>query len=299
MTAWRSAVAGRMAERVVDDLEVVQVDEQDRAHYLLRARQCGEDAFQADLEHAAIGRAGEGVALGEILHVAQEDRVAQVERGDRAGLAEDGQQAPIDTADRGRRMLDHDGPDRTAVGDHRGDQDVARPGHRLGEDRVERGLELAHREDLPALPGPGDDGVRAEGDGRHVVDADGGQDDHLVVGRADDDAALEAEALGEPVEDGDRLADRIGHVVEPGADIDDRLEVGTTVAKLPLVHGREHRRRQGEQPERHDVEQGHPLELDRGAADDIDSRDELGGLRVQHDEQEERVPQRELQPGSI
>ena len=41
-----------------------------------------EDVFQAELEHAAIGGAGQRVAFGEVLDVAQQDGVAQVERGD-------------------------------------------------------------------------------------------------------------------------------------------------------------------------------------------------------------------------
>ena len=80
--------------------------------------------------------------------------------------------------------------------------------------------------------------------------------------RAEDDAALEAEALGEAVEEDLRLVDRVGDVVEPGADVDERLKVGPAVAELALVHRREDRRRQGEQPERGDVEDRHPVELD-------------------------------------
>ena len=57
----------------------------------------------------------------------------------------------------------------------------------------------------------------------------------------------------------------IGDVVELGAELDERLEVGPALAELALVHRREGRRREGEQPERRDVEDGHPVELDRRA----------------------------------
>ena len=81
-------VAGGVAEAVVDDLEVVEVDEQDGGRALLDAamatRRRGQDALQGQLEHAAVGGAGQRVTLGEVLDVLEEDGVSEVERGHRA-----------------------------------------------------------------------------------------------------------------------------------------------------------------------------------------------------------------------
>ena len=112
-------------------------------------------------------------------------------------------------------------------------------------------------------------------------------------------AALEPEPRGQPVEHHARLEDRVGHVVEARADVDQRLEIGAALAQLALVHRREDRRRQREQPERGHVEDRHPIEVDRPARDHVDRRHEHGGLGVQHDEQQQRVPQRDLEPGPV
>ena len=135
-----------------------------------------------------------------------------------------------------------------AVRDHRRDEEVPRAGHDVGQDRVERGLQLANGEDLASVPGAGHDrvGSRPSRSGTSSMPI-GGEDDHLVVGRTEDDAAREPEALGEPFEDRGGLADRIGHVVEPGADVDDGLQVGAAVAELALIHRGEDRCRQREQ----------------------------------------------------
>ena len=75
MTACEERVAGGVAERVVDDLEVVEVDEQDRGDRLLGLGQdVGEDPLEAHLEHPPVGGTGQGIALGEVLDVAQQRR---------------------------------------------------------------------------------------------------------------------------------------------------------------------------------------------------------------------------------
>ena len=56
-------VAGRMAERVVDGLEVVEVDEEDR-HLVLVAAQALERVRHAILEQQAVGQAGQRVVEG-------------------------------------------------------------------------------------------------------------------------------------------------------------------------------------------------------------------------------------------
>ena len=93
--------------------------------------------------------------------------------------------------------------------------------------------------------------------------------------------------------------DGVGHLVEPGADVDQRLEVGPPLAKLALVEGRERGRRQREQPEGGHVEDRHRLELDGAAGHHIDRRDELRGLGVEDDEEQERIPERDLEAGAI
>ena len=196
-------------------------------------------------------------------------------------------------------MLHDDGPDGPAVRDHRRDEEVPRAGHDVGQDRIERGLELAYGEDLAAVPGAGHDRVGSRRHRGHLVAADRGEDDHLVFGRAQDDAAGEPETLGEPLEDGGGLADRIRHVIEPGADVDDGLQIGSAMAELALVHRGEDRCRQREQQERHHVEERHALEFDGRSGHDVDGGDEQRGLRVQHDQQQQGVPEGQLETGAV
>ena len=173
------------------------------------------------------------------------------------------------------------------------------PGMAAARTGLRMRIEAADGEQLLALPGRLDDGVGRHGRGRHRGRAARGEDDHLVIGRGDDEAARKAEVVGQALEDDLRLADRIGHLVESGADVDQRLEVGPPLAKLALVQGRERGRRQGEQPEGGHVEDRHRLELDGATGDHVDRRDELRRLGVEHDEEQQRVPERDLQPGPI
>ena len=111
-----------MAERVVHDLEVVEVDEEDRADVapsLDGGRGRSEDPLEAHLEHPPVGGACQGVALGEVLDAPQEHSVAEVEGGDRAELAEDRGEPPRDAGDDAAAGLDDDGSDGFAVRDHR------------------------------------------------------------------------------------------------------------------------------------------------------------------------------------
>ena len=61
---------------------------------------------------AAVGRAGEGVPLGEVLDLPQQHGVAEVERGHAGRLRDDAHDPPLDTR-RPARILEHDGADRT------------------------------------------------------------------------------------------------------------------------------------------------------------------------------------------
>ena len=111
-------VAGRVAERVVDDLEVVEVDEQDGRHRLALRQVLGrrQDAFEGDLEHAPVRGAGERVPFGEVLHVAQQHGIPEVQRGNRAELGQDRCHATLDpTDDRPRPVLDDDGSEGATV----------------------------------------------------------------------------------------------------------------------------------------------------------------------------------------
>ena len=106
------------------------------------------------------------------------------------------------------------------------------------------------------------DGVGRSGPGRTPLRRATGQNDQVAVGGADHHAPLEPEPGGEPVENDPRLEHRIGDVVEPRSDVDERLQVGAALAQLALVHRREDGGRQGEEPERGDVEDRHPVEVD-------------------------------------
>ena len=211
-----------------------------------------EDALEADLEHAAVGGAGQRVALGQVLDVAEQDGVAQVQRGHRAQLAERRSRPAAR-----RRRSARDGCSTTIAPTGRPSAIIgatsrfARVGHHRGEERVERRLEAADGEDLASLPGAARRSSRApRRRSATAIDATRGEDDHPVVRRAEDDAALEPEPVDEAVEHDPRLAHRVAHVVEPGADVDQRLEVRAALAQLALVHRREDRRGEREQPER-------------------------------------------------
>ena len=62
-------------------------------------RQFRDDALEAHLEHPPIGGTRQGIALREILHVAQQHGVSQVQSGDRASLSEDRHDATVDAPD--------------------------------------------------------------------------------------------------------------------------------------------------------------------------------------------------------
>ena len=121
-------VAGGVAEGVVDDLEVVEVDEEDgRDPVALGApRHAPQGPLEGELEHAPVGGAGQRVTLGQVLDVPQQDRIPQVERGDGRELAQDRCDPALDPEHGPRAMLDDDRADRASVGEHRRDEQVAR-----------------------------------------------------------------------------------------------------------------------------------------------------------------------------
>ena len=118
-----------------------------------------EHALEGQLEHPAVGRAGQRVALGEVLDVLEQHGIAQVQRGDRRELAEHRRDASLDARPAAGAVLDDDRADRPAVGDHRRDEDVARVGQERREERVARRVEALDRQDLATLPGAADDPV--------------------------------------------------------------------------------------------------------------------------------------------
>ena len=95
----QQGVARRVAERVVDHLEVVEVHEQDRADRLLGIGQRGDDPLETHLEHPPVGGTRQGITLRKVLDVAQQHGVSQVQCGDRAGLSKDRHDAAVHAPD--------------------------------------------------------------------------------------------------------------------------------------------------------------------------------------------------------
>ena len=180
----------------------------------------------------------------------EQDRVAQVERRDRCEARDDRRDPTLDVRQATAPWrLDDDGTDRPAIGDHRGDQQVSGAGQRGRQEWVALGTQLLHRQDVVALPGPGDDPVGFRGRRRNLVRFMRRQRDHPTLGRAEDDATLEVESVDETGQDDPRLFEGIGDIVETTADLDHRLEVGPALTEFALVQRREGRCRDGEQPE--------------------------------------------------
>ena len=123
--------------------------------------------------------------------------------------------------------------------------------------------------------------------------------EQLALGCTEDEAAHETEPLDQAVEDDPRLDDGIARLVEASADVDHRLKIGPALAELALVDRREDRRGKREQPERRHAQEGHAFELDLASGNDVHRREEVRGLGVQDDEQQQRVPQRDLEAGPI
>src|SRR5687767_11664969 len=99
-----------MAERVVDDLEIVKVDEEHRGDLLAAGRLVRpKGALEGQLEHAPIGGTRERVAFGEVLHMPQQDGIAQVERGRRRELPQYRCDPALDPEGVSRTVLDDDG----------------------------------------------------------------------------------------------------------------------------------------------------------------------------------------------
>ena len=66
--AHQQRVARGVSERVVDDLEIVQIDEQHGRHVILGCRRSLEHPLQGLVEGAPVGGAGERVTLGQVAH---------------------------------------------------------------------------------------------------------------------------------------------------------------------------------------------------------------------------------------
>ena len=166
------------------------------------------------------------------------------------------------------------------------------------EQRVELGVEALDREQAAPFPGRPDDrvgGCRAV----PLLAPREARTIRFAFRRAENQAARDAEPRSQAIEHDPRLVHRIGHLVQAGADVHQRLQVGPPLAQLTLVHGREDRGRQREQPERGHVQHRHAVELDPAPGDDVHRGEKLGGLGVENDEQQQRMPQRDLQPGAV
>ena len=294
-------VAGGVAERVVDDLEVVEVEEEDRRHPVRpRARLvAAEDPLEGEGEHATVRGTREGVALGEVLHVLEQDRVPQVQRGDRGELAEHRGHAALDARPAPCPVLDDDRADRLVLHDHRRDEDVAGARQEAGEERVPGRVELLDRQDLAALPGSADDPVGLARGRRCIVDAVRRERDDPAVGLTQQDPALEPEARHDRRQHDIGLLDGVRDGIKAGADLDEGLQVRPALPELTLVQRREERRREREQPERGHVEHGHLLELDRDPRLHVHGGHQLRGLGVEEHDEEQRVPEGHLEPGAV
>ena len=229
-----------------------------------------EDPLEAQLEHPAVGGAGQRVALGEVLDVPQEDGVAQVQRGDRRRTGRGPRRADARRrAGDGRRRLDDDRADR--LGRRRSSarrgawrapgRRPTRNGSRAGSrrlDRQDRSRRSQARADDPVRVG------RGRRDRRRSPCA--ASDDHPTVARTEDDAPPETEAVDEAVQDDPRLvgAGSATSSSWPPTSTSDwrsarrwRSSRSLSAEKADVA--------MREEPERRDVEDGHPIELDRDA----------------------------------
>ena len=289
-----------MTEGVVDDLEVVEVEEEDGRHLIGTTFAAGgpQRPLERQLEHAAVGRAGQRVALGEVLDMLEECGVPEVERRDRRELPEHRRDASLD-AGPPRPMLDDQRTDRPAFGDHRRDEHIPRIRHQPGQQRIARRIESLDRQGGASFPRPADDPVSVGRRGRGFGRAVRREDDDPAIRLPEQDAAFEAEATDHSLQDDVGLLDGVGDGIELRTDIDQRLEVGATKTQLAFVEGREDGGGDGEQPERGDVEDRHPVEFDTDAGRDIDRRNEPGRLRIEDDEQQQRMPEGHLEAGPV
>ena len=300
-------VAGGVAERVVDDLEVVEVDEEDGRHRLAAAaaaRARSRTRSRRQLEHPAVGRAGQRVALGEVLDVAQEHRVAQVQRGDRAELAEHRRDPAFDTpSDRPRPVLDDDRAERPGRPRRIGETSTlrasgrseVRSGLRAGSSRLTGSRSLRR-------PGAGHDRVRVgrRRSGRRRRRGRQGRPSGRPTRRGRRRAA-KLEAVDESVEDDLRLAgpDRSRRRAS-SAELDQRLADR-------LRRWRSSRSFIAEKTDVASANSQNEVTLRTGIRSnsiarpgiDVDRRHERGGLRVEDDEQQQRMPQRDLQAGPV
>jgi hypothetical protein len=181
-------VADRVAEAVVDRLEVVEVDEQHRDERGL-ARALGEQRVQALAQGGAVAQAGQRVLVGQVAQLALQARAL-------AGVAQRHHDAAhVGVGEEVRaRGVDLD-PARAAAHAQGGAQAVARDGGDLAEAARERaGGRRGARRRRTGRPARGGE-QRA---GRAGARADGpvGADDEDRVGRLLDDAAVPAVAAG-------------------------------------------------------------------------------------------------------
>ena len=268
-------VAGGVAQRVVDDLEVVEVDEQDRVD--LAAARRGRRRGPAPASCWNIRRLAAPVSESRSAR-SWTWRSSTALRRFSAAIAHDWpstdvtrRSTPKTLRDRCSTTMAPDRPARRRPSARRAG--CARPaGRRAGTGRAP-----GRAADRRAVCRRSQAVLTIASGRRWRVGTSStpraGEDDHPVVGRAQDDAAGEAEPLGEPVQDDAATGgpDRPTSSSR-GADVDERLEVGPALAQLALVHGREDRCRQREQPERGDVEDRHASNSIAAPGDDVDRR---------------------------
>ena len=296
-------VAGRVAERVVDDLEVVEVDEEDRAD----RRAAGE----VGIGRRGPARASTGTSGGWPRRSAsrarrgpgrpEQDGVAEVERGDRAELPEDRCEPP-----RARRGGCRPPTSTTTAPTGRPSATIGatriRPGARQEARRsgIGPGSRRRDRRRARVAPRQRDDGVRiGRGSSGRGWTPWLAQDERPAVARAEDDAPRGTRTGGEAVED------------DPpwwtGSATSSSCEPSSTSASRSARRWRSSRSLIAEKTDVASAKSQKDVTLRTGirsnsiagAGHDVDRRDEARRLGVEHDEQQERVPERDLQPGPV
>ena len=202
----------------------------------------------------------------------EEGGIAQVQGRDRRELAKHRRDAPLDAGSPAGPMLDDDGAEGPAVGDHRRHEDVPGVRQERSKERVARRVEALDWQDVAALQAR----VTIESGSLDVVGASAVPWVARTTTRPSDSPSRRARSKPKRPR-GPRGRARPGGsasatVVELRADVDEGLQVGSPKAQLALVQRREDRGRDGEQPEGGDVEHRHPIERDPDTRRHLDRR---------------------------
>ena len=184
------------------------------------------------------------------------------------------------------------------VGDHRRDEEVARIRHQRGEERVRPGARPLDEIELASPPGLGDDRVGRAGRAGLLGNAAGRQQHDVALDRAEDHAPREAEPICQAIEDDAGL--------EMGSATSSSRAPTSTSAWRSARRCRSSRSFIAEKIDVASAKSQNDVTFRTGMRSKSIARPGItstGGTRaasrVQHDEEQERVPQRDLQPGAV